>query len=197
VLGPLRHREVSRLTGVDLLDWLASQSGQLGSLLFLLGGTSGAADETAEVLTGQYPDAVIAGTWDGGTASQSDDLVALERIAASKATIIAVAYGAPGQVIWIERNRKALEEVGVRVAIGVGGAFDYFARVVPRAPRTMQRLGLEWLYRLVRQPWRWRRQLVLPEFMVLMMFEALAVHGDRLWSLLRQSVFHRERSRVR
>jgi len=72
-----------------------------------------------------------------------------------------VAYGAPHQDVWIARNRDRLP---VAVAMGVGGTFDFIAGVVPRAPRWMRRLALEWLYRLVRQPWRWRRMLRLPRF---------------------------------
>jgi N-acetylglucosaminyldiphosphoundecaprenol N-acetyl-beta-D-mannosaminyltransferase len=67
-------------------------------------------------------------------------------------------------VLWIERNREDLADAGVRVAIGLGGSLDYLAGEVPRAPELMRRLGLEWLYRLLREPWRWRRQLALPEF---------------------------------
>ena len=75
-----------------------------------------------------------------------------------------VGYGAPAQVIWIQRNRAALADAGVRVAVGVGGALDYLAGSVSRAPQLVRASGLEWAYRLVREPWRWRRQLALPIF---------------------------------
>jgi N-acetylglucosaminyldiphosphoundecaprenol N-acetyl-beta-D-mannosaminyltransferase len=74
-----------------------------------------------------------------------------------------VAYGAPRQDIWIHRN---LARLGVPVCLGVGGTLDFIAGVVPRAPLWMRQHGLEWLYRLVRQPWRWRRMLALPRFML-------------------------------
>jgi N-acetylglucosaminyldiphosphoundecaprenol N-acetyl-beta-D-mannosaminyltransferase len=80
---------------------------------------------------------------------------------------VLVGYGAPAQVLWIERNRAALDDAGVRIAIGVGGALDYLAGTVRRAPEPVRALGLEWAYRLVREPWRWRRQLALPKFAVL------------------------------
>ncbi|HUE67938.1 MAG TPA: WecB/TagA/CpsF family glycosyltransferase, partial [Candidatus Acidoferrum sp.] len=70
-----------------------------------------------------------------------------------------VAYGAPTQELWIDRLRPRL---AVSVAMGVGGAFDYLTGRVPRAPAWMRRSGLEWLHRLVRQPWRFRRMTVLP-----------------------------------
>jgi N-acetylglucosaminyldiphosphoundecaprenol N-acetyl-beta-D-mannosaminyltransferase len=72
-----------------------------------------------------------------------------------------VAYGAPRQELWIARNLARLE---ARVGIGVGGSFDYLSGAVPRAPGWMRRAGLEWLYRLLRQPWRARRMAVLPLF---------------------------------
>lgn len=72
-----------------------------------------------------------------------------------------MAYGAPRQDLWIARNAPRLN---ARVAIGVGGALDFAAGKVPRAPRWMQRAGLEWLFRLLREPWRWRRMLRLPRF---------------------------------
>jgi N-acetylglucosaminyldiphosphoundecaprenol N-acetyl-beta-D-mannosaminyltransferase len=79
-----------------------------------------------------------------------------------------VAFGPPAQELWIARNRDRL---GARVAMGVGGAFDMLAGEVPRAPVWMQRGGLEWMYRLGRQPWRWRRMLALPRFVVAVLRE--------------------------
>jgi N-acetylglucosaminyldiphosphoundecaprenol N-acetyl-beta-D-mannosaminyltransferase len=77
--------------------------------------------------------------------------------------VLLVAFGAPKQELWIDRLRDQLE---VSVAVGVGGAFDYLAGRVPRAPVWMRRAGLEWLHRLVRQPWRARRMAALPVFAV-------------------------------
>lgn len=91
--------------------------------------------------------------------------------------MLAVAYGAPAQVLWIDRNRQALTNIGVRVAIGVGGAFDYWSGLVPRAPAWMSRWGLEWLYRLVREPHRWRRQMALPRFALLLSANLLVESG--------------------
>ena len=72
-----------------------------------------------------------------------------------------MAFGAPRQERWITRN---LTNLDIGVAMGVGGSLDFLAGDVPRAPRLLRALGLEWLYRLVRQPWRWRRMLALPAF---------------------------------
>jgi N-acetylglucosaminyldiphosphoundecaprenol N-acetyl-beta-D-mannosaminyltransferase len=97
-----------------------------------------------------------------------------------------VAYGAPGQVVWIERNRAALAEAGVRVAVGVGGVLDFLAGTKPRAPRLVRRAGLEWLYRLIREPWRWQRQAVLPVFALRVLIEKLWRRGNRAGKLARQ-----------
>ncbi|MGB9890029.1 MAG: WecB/TagA/CpsF family glycosyltransferase, partial [Anaerolineae bacterium] len=95
---------------------------------------------------------------------EEDEIV--QRIREARADILLVAYGAPAQDLWLARN---LARTGAKVGIGVGGAFDYIAGIVPRAPRWMRRVGLEWLYRLFRQPWRWRRQRVLPLYALLVL----------------------------
>ena len=81
-----------------------------------------------------------------------------------------VAYGAPAQEQWIDRNLRGMAPV---VGVGVGGTLDYLAGRIPRAPAPLRRVGLEWLYRLARQPWRWRRMRVLPAFARLAILEAL------------------------
>src|SRR6185436_16388578 len=92
-----------------------------------------------------------------GWSRRDEEPAIRSRISAAQPTVLLVAYGHPAQELWIARNQPLLR---VPVAIGVGGVFDYLAGEVPRAPAWMRRLGLEWLYRLVRQPWRWRRILV-------------------------------------
>jgi N-acetylglucosaminyldiphosphoundecaprenol N-acetyl-beta-D-mannosaminyltransferase len=85
----------------------------------------------------------------------------VSRIRATRPDVLFVAYGAPKQDLWIAEHRDAL---GVPAMIGVGGAFDHLIGVRKRAPAWVQRLNLEWLFRLITQPWRWRRQLALPRF---------------------------------
>ena len=86
-----------------------------------------------------------------------------ERLRAAQADVLCVAYGAPAQELWIARN---LTRLPVAVAMGVGGAYDFISGRQRRAPKIMQRAGLEWVYRLYREPWRWRRMLALPQFML-------------------------------
>lgn len=150
-----------RVTGVDLADWLLTGARGTAPRVFLLGSPG-----SVSALHGRFPTCVV-GRWGSGTASSRDDADSVARIAEREADVVLVGYGAPGQVLWIERNRSALEAHGVKIAIGVGGALDYLSGDVPRAPGILRRAGLEWAYRLGREPWRWRRQLALPRFAAL------------------------------
>jgi N-acetylglucosaminyldiphosphoundecaprenol N-acetyl-beta-D-mannosaminyltransferase len=161
---------VERIPGVEIVEMIA---GTPGTRLFLLGAGPGVAARAAARLTEEHPDAIVAGVWDGGTAGAADDAESMRRIVDSGANVVLVAYGAAGQVGWIVRNQAALGEAGIRLAVGVGGAFDFISGEVTRAPGFVRRLGLEWLYRLMREPWRWRRQLVLPRFAILALGEIM------------------------
>ena len=149
-----------RVTGSDGVPLIAGRAAQEGWKLFLLGAAPGVAEQAAARLTERHPGLQVVGTYAGSPSPGEEDQI-IERVNASGADILLVAYGAPRQDQWIARNRGRLK---VHVAMGVGGTFDFIAGVVPRAPRWMQRLALEWLYRLYRQPWRWRRMLRLPRF---------------------------------
>jgi N-acetylglucosaminyldiphosphoundecaprenol N-acetyl-beta-D-mannosaminyltransferase len=127
------------------------------------------AAEAGRIWAARYPGLQIAGAYPGSPAEDEREEIAA-RIAAGAADLLFVAFGAPAQDLWIARNRAALPTV--RLAMGVGGVFDYVTGRAPLAPPLVRRVGLEWLYRLYRQPWRWRRQLALPIF-------ALAVLGQR------------------
>ena len=156
----LGHRLPERVTGSDGLRVIAERAAREGWRVFLLGAAPGVAERAAAALGARFPGLRVAGTFAGNpSAAAEDDLVA--RVNASGADILFLAYGSPDQEKWIARNLPRLK---VSVAIGVGGAFDFAAGVAPRAPAWMQRAGIEWLYRLIRQPWRWRRMLRLPRF---------------------------------
>ena len=114
----------------------------------------------------------MVGTWAEGSPRPEDDAETIDRIRESGATMLLVAYGAPAQIHWIHRNLPRLDAAGVRVVIGIGGALDYISGNVPWAPPLVRRLGLEWLYRLAREPWRWRRQMALPMFAALVARDA-------------------------
>lgn len=91
-----------------------------------------------------------------------------------KPDVVFVALGAPYQEKWIIENKEALQSSGVRLAMVVGGAFDMLLGKVERAPKWMQRVGLEWLFRLYKEPWRWRRQVSLLYFIKMVVQEALS-----------------------
>ncbi len=152
-----------RVTGTDTLVELAKHCANKGYRLYLLGAAPGVAEEAATRLQVLAPDLQVAGTYAGSPAPAEEDAI-IERVRTAKADILCVAYGAPAQEIWIARN---LSRLPVAVAMGVGGAYDFLSGRQLRAPHVMQRLGLEWLYRLYREPWRWRRMLAIPRFMLL------------------------------
>jgi N-acetylglucosaminyldiphosphoundecaprenol N-acetyl-beta-D-mannosaminyltransferase len=158
-----------RITGVEIVEWIA----ELCLPVYFLGGSNGVGEQAAARLRERFPCTNVAGHWAGGTPDPGDDDESIGRLAASGASVICVAYGAPGQLQWIERNRERLVDAGVRLAIGVGGSLDYHAGAVKRPPPIVRRLGLEWLARLIREPWRWRRQTVLPVFTFLAFGEAI------------------------
>jgi N-acetylglucosaminyldiphosphoundecaprenol N-acetyl-beta-D-mannosaminyltransferase len=118
------------------------------------------ADRAAAGLEERYATLQIAGCYAGSPSLLERDYI-VDLIRRSRADLLFVAFGAPQQDVWIARE---LRSTGVSVAIGVGGSFDYVAGIARRAPRWMQEHSLEWLWRLLNQPWRWRRMLALPRF---------------------------------
>ena len=153
---PLRER----VAGSDVVPRLAELSARDGYRLYLLGAAPRVAERTASVLASQHPGVVIVGTYAGSPAPEEEDAI-VARVRAASPDILLVAYGAPKQDLWIRRN---LSRLATPVCMGVGGAFDFVAGVTRRAPMWMRRAGLEWLHRLIHEPWRWRRMLALPRF---------------------------------
>jgi N-acetylglucosaminyldiphosphoundecaprenol N-acetyl-beta-D-mannosaminyltransferase len=147
------------VAGTDLVEPLAAMCARRGFRLFLLGARPGVAAELAASLSAAYPTLAVAAHAGSPAASQDDE--SLKLISEHRTDVLVVAYGAPAQEMWIDRVRGRL---GVSVAMGVGGAFDYLTGRVPRAPTWMRRAGLEWLHRLAHQPWRLRRMTVLPVY---------------------------------
>ena len=157
----LRQPLPERVAGSDFVYKLAALSSEKGWRLFLLGAEEGIAQEAALVLKDKYQGLTVAGTCSGSPAVSENEAI-VRQINASQADILYVAFGAPRQDKWIDRNRESLETV--RVAMGVGGSFDFITGRTVRAPLWIQRLGLEWLHRLIQEPWRWRRMMALPRF---------------------------------
>ena len=147
------------VTGVDLIPQLAELCAHRGWRLFLLGAGPGVAAELAGRLKVELPDLDVE-LYEGSAEATADDET-VGRVADFRPHVLLVAFGAPKQELWIDRAGRRLQ---VPVAIGVGGAFDYLTGRVSRAPAWMRRAGLEWMFRLGRQPWRVRRMAVLPVF---------------------------------
>jgi N-acetylglucosaminyldiphosphoundecaprenol N-acetyl-beta-D-mannosaminyltransferase len=154
-----------RVAGVDTVRRIASLGAERGYRLFLLGAAEGVAEATAMRLEEENPGLKAAGTYAGSPDPKEEEGI-VEMIRAAGPHVLLVAYGAPQQDLWIHRN---LGRLGVPVVMGVGGAFDFISGKAKRAPGWMQRLGLEWLHRLLHEPWRWRRMLALPKFLWLVL----------------------------
>ncbi|MGO9111338.1 MAG: WecB/TagA/CpsF family glycosyltransferase [Thermoguttaceae bacterium] len=154
VLGqPVRDN----VNGTDLFPRLAAALEGTGKRIYLLGGRPGVAKGVACWLAKNYPGVQLAG-WRNGYFSAEEEAKVIEDIRRCGADLVLVALGAPRQEIWIRRSRSKL---GAKVVIGVGGLFDFFSGRIPRAPRWIRKLGMEWCYRLYREPKRlWRRYLV-------------------------------------
>lgn len=152
---------VAKLAGVDFLGHVAQYCAREGKRLFLFGAAEGVADEAAAELKARYAGLAIAGTMSGFFTADEEPAV-MERLRAAQPDVLLVALGVPRQEKWIARHQA---ELGVPVAMGVGGSFDVLANRVKRAPAGFQRLHLEWLYRLIQEPWRWKRMgSTLPRF---------------------------------
>lgn len=152
-----------RVPGSELVYHLAEMAAEERWRLFLLGAGPGVAEEAAAIFQAKYPALEVAGTHAGSPdPAENENIVAL--VNQSCADLLFVAYGAPKQDKWIARNRQTLSTV--RVAVGVGGSLDFVSGRAARAPSWVQKLGLEWLHRLWKEPWRWRRMLALPRFAV-------------------------------
>jgi len=163
----LREPVPERITGTDLLPELARRCATKGYRLYLLGAAPGVAELAAERLCALAPGLQIAGTY-AGSPVPTEEAEIIERVRTAQADVLCVAYGAPAQDLWIKRN---LSRLPAAVAIGVGGAYDFLSGRQQRAPKIMQRSGLEWLYRLYREPWRWRRMLALPQSAIVVLLK--------------------------
>jgi len=144
-----------RIPGVDFLEDLCSLPAARARGVFLLGAAPGVAEVAGRRLLGRHPGLRVSGCASGSPAEgEAGSLV--EQVRESGAGLLAVAFGVPAQEIWLGHHLGA---TGCRLGIGVGGSFDYLAGRVPRAPVLLRRAGLEWTFRLLRQPWRLPRML--------------------------------------
>lgn len=157
-----------KVAGVELGDNLARLASEKGYSIFLLGGkpanaeegTPCVAEEAARKLAEKYPGLKVAGTNDGYF---KDDAAIIEKINASGADILYVCTGVPRQEKWMAAHRSELK---VKLMLGLGGSLDIYSGMSKRAPKIFIKLGLEWLYRLLKEPWRLGRMMKLPKFVL-------------------------------
>ncbi len=153
-----------RLTGVDVCKRLLDMAGDMRLTVLLIGGRGNLAQEVAECYKQLYPKANFYGTEgikDIKNPKIEEEVKIFSIVRRIKPCLVVAAFGSPDQEMWLDRHNKELNGM---VVMGVGQGLDVLGGKVRRAPLIFRKLGLEWLYRLMTQPWRWRRQLRLIEF---------------------------------
>ena len=161
----LRNPIKERVAGYDLVCNLLPVMAEKGQSVYLLGAKPGVAEKAAETLLAKHPGLVIAGTHDGYFKDDDEVIADINKCAPD---FLMVCLGFPKQENWIYNNR---EKLNAKLAIGAGGCLDVFAGTVQRAPEFYCKHGIEWLYRLVKQPTRFVRMLSLPKFGLKVLFK--------------------------
>ncbi len=157
ILGtPLKER----VPGIEFAADMLAKLDQMGGRLYLLGAKPGVAQEAGRRILERHPNIVLCGTHDGYF---KDEEAVLLEVAAARPDLLFVCLGAPKQEKWMARWGR---HTGARLAIGLGGALDVFAGNVERAPESWRKLGLEWAYRLKKEPQRAGRMAKLPLVLV-------------------------------
>jgi N-acetylglucosaminyldiphosphoundecaprenol N-acetyl-beta-D-mannosaminyltransferase len=178
VLTAARQRGAAlceRVTGVELVEKLCQRAAKEGLPVYFLGGAEGVAADAAAIMEVRNPGLIVAGTRNGFFSREEESAI-VDSIRASGARIVFVGLGSPRQELWLARNLSA---TGCGAGIGIGGSFDVISGRVKRAPMIWRQLGIEWLYRLMREPQRFRRQLALPYFAWLVTLDRLGVRKQK------------------
>jgi len=167
----LYGKKIRRCPGIELAEKLVQWAESVPKTLFLIGGAEGISAQVAARWAQVYPHLQIVGTQHGfflADLTQSQAL--LEKLDTLQPDIILVGLGVPRQELWIAENRHRCPH---SIWIGVGGSLDIWSGAKERAPEWLRDNGLEWLYRLYKEPWRWRRMMALPKFAVMSLWYAL------------------------
>ena len=162
----LRNPVPERVAGYDMACSVIDEIAKSGHRLYLFGGKPGIAEQAQKNLKEIYPLLNIVGTHDGYFAPEDEDAI-IDDINAKHTDLLFVCLGAPKQERWIDANRSRLT---CHVMMGIGGSLDVFAGTVERAPEIWCKLGLEWFYRLIKEPWRIGRMMALPKFGLTVLF---------------------------
>lgn len=167
-----KGRIKQRITGIDSMEMLCDVAAQESYKIFLYGGKPEVVKKAKEVLEQRYQNIKIAGYEHGYC---DDNAYIIEQINKSGADIVFVAMGSPKQEYWITENKGQLS---AKIFQGVGGSFDVICGNLKRAPKIMQKCGMEWLYRLFQQPKRIFRQIKMLKFLLLLMKDGRRKHED-------------------
>lgn len=159
--GRYRGWSIHRCPGIELAAEMLNYANKVGLKVFFIGASPEISERNLAYWQKELPELKIVGSFHGYF-DQSDEHKILEQIKASQPDFIFVALGVPKQEIWIKKNRGVCPQA---LWMGVGGSFDVWAGSKKRAPQWMGQMHLEWFYRLLQEPWRWRRMLVLPQFL--------------------------------
>ena len=159
-----------RVTGYDMSIKMLEIANEKGYTIYLLGGAEGVSKKAKENIEKDYPKVKVVGHHNGyfkgshiGYKDHCEEMEVVQDINTSKPDIIFVGFGFPRQELFIDNNKDRLEG---KVIIGNGGVMDILAGITNRAPKIWQDLGLEWLYRLIKNPSRLKRQMILPKFLI-------------------------------
>lgn len=169
----LAERKIERITGGQLVAKILERAEERGEKVFLLGAREGVAERAASAMQVRYPRAKLA--WYAGAKTvkveeSQEASMTIAKINGFEPDYLLVAYGSPWQDLWIEENRPYLR---AKVAMGVGGVLDEWAGEVKLCPRWVDQLGLKWAWRVIQEPWRWRRILRVLQFGLLVLYHKL------------------------
>lgn len=169
------HGVAERISGREMVPFLLQECVKLRRPALVVGGREASA-RFADLMRTTIPGLEIfadPGALHIQKEKHSERVRVLSMIRKVKPSVVLVGYGAPHQERWVVQNRSQMASAGVRVAMVVGGTFDMLSESVALAPKWISKLGFEWLWRLILEPWRWRRQLALPQFVILVLMEKM------------------------
>ncbi|MGL5440377.1 MAG: WecB/TagA/CpsF family glycosyltransferase [Filifactoraceae bacterium] len=163
---PLRER----VTGIDLMDRLLKYADENKKSVYLLGAKDGTARMAGENIKKKYPNLILAGTHHGyykgmhcGHKGHPEEVEVLNEIKGKNVDMLFIGFGAPKQEMFIDEYKNVL---GAKILMGVGGSFDVISGNIERAPQIYQKMGMEWFYRGIKEPWRFKRMAKLPKFVI-------------------------------
>lgn len=162
----LKHPMKERVTGIDFLGRALEHLAQTGKSVFLFGSKPGIAEKAAEKMKETYPGLKVVGTRNGYFKQEEEEAI-LEEINAAEPDLLCVALGSPKQELFVLKYKDRLK---AKAAIGVGGSLDVWSGELKRAPEFYRKHGLEWLYRFIQEPSRYKRMAALPLFMMKVVF---------------------------